>query len=85
MDEKNYHIRLQRIRGKKISTVEHLTEIQCQDMINILKKQLGTSGLVKNVEGVVVGSIQGDHRNTIRRYMIDTLGIDKNIIKMHGL
>ncbi|AWU74891.1 uncharacterized protein C5L36_0B01560 [Pichia kudriavzevii] len=84
----NYiHIRIQQRNGRKtLTTVQGLPdEYDLKKILKVIKKEFACNGnIVKDDELGEVIQLQGDQRLKIMEFMVQTLGIKKKNIKIHG-
>jgi len=83
----NIHIRIQQRNGRKtLTTIQGLpNNFDPKRILKTLKKELSTNGvIVKDEELGEVIQLQGDQRVKTSDFIIEELGIDKKIIKIHG-
>jgi translation initiation factor 1 len=81
------HIRIQQRNGRKtLTTVQGLPkDYDPKRILKTLKKEFATNGNVVQDENLgEVIQFQGDQRQKISGFIIDTLGIEKKNVKIHG-
>lgn len=79
------HIRLQKRTSKKAYTlVEGLTEEDYCKLLKPLRKILCASGTIKDNDESIYLQFQGDHRQTIARFLVDNKYTTADNIKIHG-
>lgn len=81
--EPEIHIRVVKRNNRKcITSVEGMNDygVDLKKVIKEWKKTLSCNGAVKND----VITLQGDHREEIKKFCIDELEIKKDNIKVHG-
>lgn len=84
----NYiHIRIQQRNGRKtLTTVQGLPdEYDSKKILKVIKKEFACNGnIVKDDELGEVIQLQGDQRLKVMEFMVQTLGLKKKNIKIHG-
>jgi len=85
--ESYVHIRIQQRNGRKtLTTVQGIPQkFDPKVILKRLKKEFATNGSVATDDeyGEII-QFQGDQRNKIQDFIIDTLGVDKAKVKVHG-
>ncbi|KAF3186036.1 Eukaryotic translation initiation factor eIF-1 [Orbilia oligospora] len=87
-DKKDYiHIRIQQRNGRKtLTTIQGLPkEIDPKRVLKFAKKEFATNGsIVEDTELGEIIQLQGDQRQKISDLMMNSMGIKKSNIKIHG-
>lgn len=84
------HIRVKQRNGRKcITTVEGLDSVFEEDtekiivkLAKVFRKKFNCSATVMKPEFVI--QLQGDHRDEIKKYLLDNKIVKKDKIKVHG-
>lgn len=82
----HYHIRIQQRNGRKtLTTLQGLEKkYDGKKMLRELKKDLACNGVViKDSELGQIIQLQGDHRNSLRDFLV-SLDVDRSDITVHG-
>jgi translation initiation factor 1 len=86
-ESETVHIRIQqRNRKKCILTISGLPKnLDLKKICKYFKKNLQCSGAIKQDEdwGAII-QLQGDHREAVKKYLIDEKIVPKESIKIHG-
>lgn len=82
------HIRIiQRNNKKSITIIENLEEIENIDLKKVnkcLKKILSCNGSIKTIENNKTLQFQGDHRQDIKTFLLETFSLNEYNIIIHG-
>lgn len=79
------HIGVRKRNGRKlITSVEGLTEKECNAALKKLKSQLNCNGHIIKEEKCVTLEMQGDKREEINFFLINTANFSNNQIRVHG-
>jgi len=83
------HIRIQQRNGRKcITTVENMDKVDndqdfLDDLVKSFRKKFSCSVTLHKNDGNAI-TLQGDHRDNVRKYLVDNDIVGKDRIKVHG-
>ncbi|KAH3688196.1 hypothetical protein WICPIJ_000838 [Wickerhamomyces pijperi] len=84
---KYFHLRIQKRTSKKsITIVEGLpADFDLKKILKFLKQKYACNGnITKDADSNEIIQLQGDQRHPIMDFLIENLGVSKEMIKIHG-